>query len=121
MNIPAAVPALEGKKICEHFSGLAKFRYYSRAHYTAFKKFQKSKTLPNDRQGGQHCLLSDHWSKYRPMVCIRPPIGIGIDTELFYKKRKDDCLSQESSRATMPQFALRPTLNQESFLSEIKV
>ena len=29
MNIPAAVPALEVKKICEHFGGLAKFRYYS--------------------------------------------------------------------------------------------
>ena len=115
MNIPAVVPALEGKKICEHFSGLAKFRYYSRAHYTAFKKFQKSKTLPNDRQGGQHCLLSDHWSEYRPMVCIRPPI------QSFSIKKEDDCLSQESSRATMPQFALGPTLNQESFLLEIKV
>jgi len=29
VNIPAAVPALEVKKICEHFGGLAKFRYYS--------------------------------------------------------------------------------------------
>jgi len=29
VNIPAAVPALEVKKICERFGGLAKFRYYS--------------------------------------------------------------------------------------------
>ena len=29
LNIPAAVPALEVKKICQNFGELAKFRYYS--------------------------------------------------------------------------------------------
>jgi len=52
LNIPAAVPALEVKKICQNFGELAKFRYYSMLGDLGSKGFKQ--VIVNYKAAGHH-------------------------------------------------------------------